>query len=116
MCPSIKVLNQSKNGILTFCNHNKLFQLVFNNLCFEFYEWELEAFKRHLFELNLDYWENAMSYAPTHRKIPISVGNKCFVILVNQEEISELQRLLKINKQNVRLITFKDINYRMIEN
>ena len=44
MCPSIKILNQSKNGILTFCNQSKLFQLVYNNLCFEFYEWELEAF------------------------------------------------------------------------
>lgn len=116
MCPSIKILNQSKNGILTFCNQSKLFQLVYNNLCFEFYEWELEAFSDHLKSLDLDYWEKVMPFAPTSRKIPISVGNKCFVILVDKNEILELKGLLKITSNSLKFLSAKDINYRFIEN
>ncbi|MCL6265253.1 DUF6686 family protein [Flagellimonas myxillae] len=116
MCPSIKVLQQSKNGILTFCNHSKLFQLVFNNLCFEFYEWELEAFRKHLCELDVNYWEKTIAYAPTHRKVPISVGNKCFVILLDGREVDELKGLLKIKKQGLKFLAAKDIAYKFIEN
>nr|WP_299384399.1 DUF6686 family protein [Allomuricauda sp.] len=116
MYPSLKVLNQSKNGILTFCNQSKLFQLVYNNLCFEFYEWELEAFDKHLTSLDMEYWNRAMPYAPTSRKTPISVGNKCFVILVNKAEVKEIKSLLQTQSPTVELISTKDIDYSFIEN
>lgn len=116
MCPSLRTLNRTKNGILTFCNDSKLFQLVFNNLCFEFYEWELNSFKDHIVRLDPEYWEKAIPFAPTARKIPISVGNKCFVILVNTQEILELRTLLQIEHKSLGLITAKDIDYRYIEN
>ncbi|MEM9649898.1 MAG: DUF6686 family protein [Bacteroidota bacterium] len=116
MCPSLRTLKRTKNGVLTFCNQSKLFQLVFNNLCFEFYEWELDAFRKHISELDPDYWEKVISYAPTPRKIPISVGNKCFVILMNAQEVLELKMLLGLNKNKIAFLNPWEINYRYIEN
>lgn len=116
MCPSVKLLKQSKNGVLTFCNESKLFQLVYNNLCFEFYEWELETFKSHLSELDFNYWEKALSSTLSARKIPISIGNKYFVILVNRQEVYELKELLSLEMDTLQFLSANDIDYRFIEN
>ncbi len=116
MCNSLRTINNSKNGILTYCNFSKLFQLVFNNLCFEFYEWELETFKEHIQKLDIDYWEKQTICSAHQRKIPISVGHKCFIILVSKEEILEIKRLLKIDTKEVPLLNYKDINYKMVIN
>ncbi|MEO9513887.1 MAG: DUF6686 family protein [Flavobacteriaceae bacterium] len=116
MCSHTTILKQTKNGMLSFCNQNKLFQLVFNNLCFEFYEWELDAFKAHIAELDADYWEETLSHSIHQRKIPISVNNKFFVILVNKREVDELRKLMNVSSRRVQLIHVKDINYYYIEN
>ncbi len=116
MCPSVKLLKQSKNGVLTFCNKSKLFQLVYNNLCFEFYEWELEVFKSHLNALDFEYWEETLSSTLSLRKIPISIGNKYLVILVSRQEVYELMELLNLEMNTLRFLSYKDIDYRFIEN
>ncbi|MGX1929525.1 DUF6686 family protein [Flagellimonas sp. 2504JD4-2] len=116
MCESLKILNQTKNGTLTFCDKSKLFQLVYNNLCFELYEWELDSFKSYVSQLDISYWENEFKNWIHERKIPISVGQKHFIILVSKREIVEIKRLLTINLQQVELLEYDDINYGFIEN
>ena len=116
MCNSLQILSQSKNGILTFCNQTKLFQLIFNNLCFELYEWELEAFKAYVDELDIPYWEDQLKHWTQKRKVPISVGKKHFIILVNKEEVHEIIHLLSVKKPSVKLLEYADIDYRFIEN
>ncbi|WP_317167643.1 DUF6686 family protein [Flagellimonas sp. HSM57] len=116
MYQSLEVLSQTKNGLFTFCNHSKLFQLVFNNLCFEFYEWELENFKKYIFQLDVTYWEKNYIQSLNQRKIPISVGNKFFTILVNKQELDEIKNLLHIEFSPIKLLKHKDINYQFIEN
>ncbi|GLU44129.1 DUF6686 family protein [Allomuricauda sp. NBRC 101325] len=116
MCKSLNIISQSKNGTVTFCNHSKLFQLIFNNLCFELYEWELEALKSYIEELDIAYWENQLKHWSQQRKIPISVGKKHFIILVNREEITELLTLLNMETRKVELLGMEDINYTFIEN
>ncbi|SNZ00259.1 DUF6686 family protein [Flagellimonas pacifica] len=116
MCKSLKILSQTKNGMLTFCNSSKLFQLVFNNLCFELYEWELEAFKSYIAQLDVSYWEKEFKNWIHERKIPISVGEKHFIILVSKSEIHEIKRLLTLQLNQVELLSYSDINYRFIEN
>ena len=115
MCNESKVLQTSKNGLLTYCPKSKLFQLVFNNLCFELYEWELKAFKDYLFEVDVNYWEAQLSNSRNPRKIPLSVGNKHFIILLNHSELTELKTLLtKENK--IRLLNPTEIVYAYSEN
>lgn len=115
MCPSQKILNQTKNGTLTFCHHSKLFQFVFNNLCFELYEWELKKFNSFLKDLDANYWEKQLSCSIHNRKISISVGTNHFIILVNRRELQELKQLLS-NKRNFPWLNARDINYTIIEN
>ena len=116
MCRYLNVMNRSKNGVLTFCNHTKLFQLIYNNLCFELYEWELEALKEYINQLDIPYWEKQLKNWNQQRKIPISVGKKHFIILVNKEEVDELLSLLRLEEQNVKLLSHDEIDYQFIEN
>ena len=116
MCQSLNILNRSKNGVLTFCNHTKLFQLIYNNLCFELYEWELDALKEYIEQLDLNYWESHLKNWSHHRKIPISVGKKHFIILVNREEVQELLGLLSVEDSDIALLRYQDIDYQSIEN
>ncbi|MHA7830554.1 MAG: DUF6686 family protein [Flagellimonas sp.] len=116
MCNHFKIMNRSKNGVLTFCNHSKLFQLIYNNLCFELYEWELEALKEYIEQLDISYWEKQLKNWNQQRKIPISVGKKHFIILVNQEEVDELLSLLGLEKQKVKLLSYQEIEFQFIEN
>ena len=111
MCPSKKIVKRSKNGILTFCSSSKLFQLVYNNLCFELYEWELRVFKAHLDDLDVSYWEQQLQCVVHQKKIPISVGTKHFIILLAKEELLELRQLLKKKKEQELLLSASDIHY-----
>ena len=116
MCRFLNVMNRSKNGVLTFCDHTKLFQLLYNNLCFELYEWELDALREYIEQLDIPYWEKHLKNWGHQRKIPISVGKKHFIILVNKEEVSELLSLLCFEKQGVELLSHDEIDYQFIEN
>jgi hypothetical protein len=110
------LIQSSKNGTLTYCNHSKLFQLVFNNLCFEFYEWELETFKKHITQLNINYWEKQLVCYQNQRRIPISIGHKCFIILLNKEEVVEIKQLLQTGSKSINFLKFKDIAYPIFSN
>ncbi|WP_422860493.1 DUF6686 family protein [Flagellimonas sp. S174] len=116
MCTALKFLNQTKNGHFTFCDNSKLFQITFNNLCFEFYEWELENFKSYIAALMKTKWDSPHKDTFRSKKVPISVGNKYFVILVSEEELFELDALLNLETKKIPILHAKDINYRFIEN
>lgn len=109
MCPSHHILSRSKNGVLTFCGHSKLFRLVYNNLCFELYEWELEALREYIAALDPGYWEAHLKDWGHRRKIPISVGKKHFIILVDREEVQEIKDLLSLEGRRARLLDPKEI-------
>ncbi|MEM6892275.1 MAG: DUF6686 family protein [Bacteroidota bacterium] len=111
MYPKVEVLGYSKSGEFSFCNHSKLFQLRFNNLCFEFYEWELANFKRYLASLLKDFKQNCIQDTNGRTKIPLSVGNKYFIILLTHKELVEMCGLLNYKHSTPRLINAKDIDY-----
>ena len=108
MCPSSEIINQTKNGLFTYCNQTKLFQFVYNNLCFELYEWELQKFIEYISGLDVDYWEKQLAHSFHNRKIPVTVGHNHFIILLNKQELVELKRLL-LDKQENKLLSFKEI-------
>ncbi len=116
MCPSLRLLNQTRNGRFTFCNNSKLFQIIFNNLCFEFFEWELDSFKSYLEQLDKSSDHQLLYEINDGRNVPISVGNKYFVILVSPEELNELLYLVSKVPLEPRFLKAKEINYKILEN
>jgi hypothetical protein len=116
MCPTRKIIHQSKNGILTYCRRSNLFQLVFNNLCFELYEWELDTLEKHLKTLDVAYWKEQFKGEIHQRKIPLSVGTKHFIILLSRSELAELKSLLNKSTTATTLLNAEDIGYNFIAN
>ncbi|NJB37501.1 hypothetical protein HCO57_12935 [Croceivirga sp. JEA036] len=109
-CPSLQILNTTAHGRFTYCHKSKLFQFVFNNLCFELYEWELRTFIEYLYDIDVLYWEQQLQSSPHDRKIPISVGKNHFIILMKRVEIRELKELLSQAPKH-RLLSYKEIEY-----
>ena len=116
MCLSLKYLSKSKNGSLTFCSNSKLFQLIFNNLCFELYEWELEAFKEYLQQIDTNYWEQHFKNAVNTRKIPVPIGVKHFIVVMNKEELYEMKQLLNLEKNKFDFLKYNEIAYQYLKN
>ena len=110
-CPFLQVLNTTTNGKFTYCHKSKLFQFVFNNLCFELYEWELRTFIEYLYDIDVLYWEQQLKNSPYGRKIPISVGKNHFIIVMNRSEIQELKQLLSETSNRNKLLKSTDIDY-----
>ncbi len=61
-------------------------------------------------------WDSPHEDTLNARKIPISIGNKCFIILVSPVELFELNALLDVENKKIPLLDFEDIDYRIIEN
>ncbi|MEO1487184.1 MAG: DUF6686 family protein [Bacteroidota bacterium] len=116
MYSKVEVLGCSKSGEFSFCNHSKLYQLRFNNLCFEFYEWELENFKRYLKTLLRGFKQHSIVDINGKTKIPLSVGNKYFIILLSHKELVEMFQLLSEKRSTPQLIKAKDIDYLSTKN
>ena len=116
MCESLKILNKTKNGILTYCRISNIIQLVFNNLCFEFYEEEYSAFVGYINDFDANLIEKTYNYSIHNKKIPVSIGHVCFTILLNKEELDELKFLLSGKKKRLKKIYSKDIGYKFSRN
>lgn len=116
MCPSFEIINSTANGMLTYCSHTRLIQLVFKNLCFEFYEQEYHSFVNYVYELKEDYLEKEYQNSIHPRKIPLDIGHLCFMVLLNKEELWELRSLFNGGEKPVVLLKASEIDYRMIEN
>lgn len=116
MYSKVEVLGCSKSGEFSFCNHSKLYQLRFNNLCFEFYDWELQTFKRYLAKLLQNFEKQSIVDANGRTKIPLSVGNKYFIILLTRKELVEMLQLLCEKRSTPQLIKAKDIEYLSTKN
>jgi len=110
-----RLINRSMNGSLSFCNENKLFRLVFNNLCFELYEWELKGFTQYLEEIDIDYWEKMLKQSLNPKKIPVSVGCNHLMVLITRSELFELKQLLG-EKPIFEWLKYEDIDYNIVEN
>jgi hypothetical protein len=110
-----QILNRTSNGILLFCQHRNRYQLLFNNLIFDFSSFEMTSFSDYLGKIDVDYWENEYQNSIYDKKIPIPSLQTNFIIMLNRKELEELRFLVDcINQQ--KILTPVEINYRMILN
>ncbi|QLE00512.1 hypothetical protein HX109_02650 [Galbibacter sp. BG1] len=116
MCKHLQILNRSKNGLLIYCKHNNMYQLLFNNLNFNFTEAEFESFHKYLFNLEVDYWEEEYRHSVYEKRIPIPTIQFNLLILLDKQEVKELSALVKLKPHRYQLVPLEDIHYKLFPN
>ena len=114
MC-NLKILNRTSNGILMHCEHRDMYQLLFNNLTFDFSSVEMTSFSNYLDQIDIDYWEREYKHSIYEKKIPIPTLQSNFIILLNRKEVEELRYLVDCISE-FRILKPVEINYQIISN
>ena len=114
MC-NLKILNRTSNGILMHCEHRDMYQLLFNNLTFDFSSVEMTSFSNYLDQIDIDYWEREYKHSIYEKKIPIPTLQSNFIILLNRKEVEELRYLVDCISE-FRILKPVEINYMIISN
>jgi hypothetical protein len=92
-----------------------MYQLLFNNLIFDFNSVELTSFSSYLDQLDADYWENEYQNSIYEKRIPIPSLQSNFLIMLNSKELEELRFLVDgINKY--KILKPSEINYHVFLN
>ena len=117
MCNYIKTIGKVKSGELTVCLKCYHYHLTFNNIFFEFTKKEYIQFKKYIFQLNTEYWNENYPCPKVKKNIPIPTLQGNLVLLFNQQEIEELKKLLssKIVRKYEEL-SVEEIDYSFIQN
>src|SRR5690606_40023318 len=80
MCKHLQILSQTKNGILIYCPEHQLYQLLFNNLNFNFSLEQYESFQRYMYTLEIDFWEEEYRDSIYPKRIPIPTAQSNLLI------------------------------------
>tara|TARA_B100000795_G_scaffold88077_1_gene64061 strand:+ start:1988 stop:2341 length:354 start_codon:yes stop_codon:yes gene_type:complete len=117
MCQNSKIISREKNGELSICKGCNNYNLIFNNILFQFDETQLNQFKKYISELDLEYWLEYNSCTTQIRKIPVTTFHENLILIFNSDEIKELKTLLGIlENTKEKIISPEDIDYTLILN
>jgi hypothetical protein len=92
-----------------------MYQLLFNNLTFDFSGLEMTSFANYLDQIDADYWEREYKNSVYDKKIPIPTLQSNFIILLNRKELEELQFLVDCVSVD-KILKPVEINYIFISN
>ena len=109
MC-NLKILNRTSNGILLYCEHRDMYQLLFNNLTFDLSGIEMTSFAYYLDQIDIDYWEREYKHSIYEKQIPIPTLQSNFIILLNRKEVEELRFLIDCVSE-YKILKPMEINY-----
>ena len=74
-------------------------------------------FKKYLFQVNIDYWNEHYPCPQVKRNIPIPTLQKNLILLFNQQEVEELKKLLSLHTYHkYKELTIDEIDYTLILN
>src|SRR6187402_2608106 len=110
-----QILNRISNGILMYCHHRDMYQLLFNNLTFDFSGTEMTSFTNYLDQIDIDYWEREYKNSIYDKKIPIPTLQSNFIILLNRKEVQELRFLVDCISE-YKILKPVEINYLIFSN
>jgi len=117
MCKKSYVLSRVKNGELSFCESCQNYNLVFNNIFFQFDQDQLNKFRDYVSKIEISYWLDFSSCTSQRRKIPVPTFHQNLILIFDDYEIEELKILLKIKKnKSFDILTSSDIDYNLTFN
>ncbi len=117
MCEKSKILSRVKNGELSICYSCNNYNLVFNNIFFQFNKEQLNKFRKYISKIEISYWLNFDSCSSQRRKIPVETFHQNLILIFDFYEIEELKVLLGINQRNsFDLLAISEVDYNLILN
>ena len=117
MCENSKIISRVKNGELSICYGCETYNLIYNNIFFQFNKNQLKQFKQYVSEIDLNYWLTFNSSTTQKRKIPVPTFHQNLILVFNDYEIKELKELLGLtNRKTTETIKTSDIDYTLILN
>ena len=117
MCSQLNIISKTKNGIVFLCKDCDKYRVQFNNLDFSFNDQEYFCFSEYISGIDLGYFEHHFNDELHDKKIPIPIGHKNLMLVLNSNELKELQVLFSHTKaQNYTLIGLNKINYKLFMN
>ena len=99
MCHKVKTIAKNCDGQLSFCASCNVYHLTFNNIYIEFTPRELDAFREHVFNIDVEYWEMRYERVVIKRKIPIRTMQQNLSMMFNKQELMSLKNLIMQNTQ-----------------
>lgn len=115
MC-EIKFLKQTSSGILLFCNHSNLYQILFKNINFNLTVLELDGLRNYINNIDETYWEWEFKNSIYSKKIPLPTTQENLMILLNVSDLAEIRTLLNYKTNISTYISYRDIDYKIIFN
>jgi hypothetical protein len=117
MCQNSKIISRVKNGELSVCKGCKNYNLIFNNIFFQFDKNQLVQFTEYISNLDIEYWLAYNSCTTKKRKIPVSTFHQNLILVFDIYEFEELKVLLQINKNMKKeVLSPQNIDYTLILN
>lgn len=112
MCSGVDVLSRTKNGVVFKCKGCNTFQILYNNLNFSFTDDEYSNFTNYILKLDETYYVENVDSLIHGKKVPIPIGHKNVIVVLNIDELNELKILLSFNEnKRYKSISCAEINY-----
>lgn len=115
MC-QIKILKRTKDGILIFCHHAEIYQLLFKNINFNLTSYELESFSKYIQNIDVHYWEQEYRNSLYNKHIPIPSLQANLMLLLDVSDLFELRELLNYQSKEIKIIPLQEIDYKFMLN
>ena len=111
MCKKLNILGKNNFGELIYCSSNDIYHLVFKNFHFILNPKQMVSLKKHILELDIEYWEEKFYGTNVSRKIPIPTYQNNLILIFNKLEFIALRELFYKKSKTLRFISIDEIEY-----
>ena len=115
MC-KVNYLKRTKDGILLFCYHSEMYQLLFKNINFNLTLNELECFSKYISTIDEQYWLLEYRNSIYNKHIPIPSLQENLILLLDLNDLFELRELLNYQSKSIKFLSFREIDYKVMMN
>ena len=117
MCHQIKILAKNVYGTFSFCEDCNVYHINFTNFYIELNKEDLEIFKKHILEIDVDYLECKYNSIPLKRKIVVLTTQKNISLLFDKTEFNAFKDLVFYNQAKInKSLSVFDIDYTLLLN
>lgn len=90
----MEIISRTRNGLIAYCGHCKVYQLEFGNLFFRLSESSFDYFRNYVVSIDGAYYEHRNKRMTCTRKIFLRLPAENVYFCVCASELEELKRLV----------------------